>query len=184
MKNALKNKISQSYAKAMFDAALAENCEEKIFDDVSKLKSATDADIEIVKMLSNPMWKREDKKSALRDMAKQIELQQITLDTLLLMADNSRLAVLVSVLDDYKRIYYQAKDMAEVNVKTAAELTKEQDLRLKANLEKWLNKKVVINYKIEPEILGGLLIECGSLMFDDSLKGKLEKLKNVMKGND
>ena len=61
-------------------------------------------------------------------------------------------------------------------------MKKDQDERLKRCLEKWLQKKVVIKYTIKPEILGGLLVECGSIMFDDSLKGKLEKLELLMKG--
>ena len=69
-----------------------------------------------------------------------------------------------------------------MSVTSAAVLKKDQDERLKRGLEKWLQKKVVIKYTIKPEILGGLLVECGSIMFDDSLKGKLEKLELLMKG--
>ena len=45
-----------------------------------------------------------------------------------------------------------------------------------------LGKQVVINYELNPKILGGLRVQCGSKMFDNSLASKLNYLENVMKG--
>ena len=53
---------------------------------------------------------------------------------------------------------------------------------LTANLEKMLSKKVVVNYEICPEILGGLIVKFGSSMIDDSIRGKLNRLEIMMKG--
>ena len=50
-------------------------------------------------------------------------------------------------------------------------------------LEKLLKQKIIINYSINPTILGGLIIEYGSTRIDDSLKGKLSRLEQVMKGS-
>ena len=82
-------------------------------------------------------------------------------------------------------IFSDPKDDAEKEGDSNIEWKKsgiDKHERLKRSLEKWLQKKVVIKYTIKPEILGGLLVECGSIMFDDSLKGKLEKLELLMKG--
>ena len=55
------------------------------------------------------------------------------------------------------------------------------DRRLK-KASAWLNKKVVVKYTVKPEILERMLVECSSLMVDDSVKGKLDKLELLMKG--
>lgn len=72
--------------------------------------------------------------------------------------------------------------MQEVEVESVKELSAAQDKKLQANLEKVLGKKVVVSYKIRPELIGGLRIKFGSEMIDNSVISKLNRLENVMKG--
>ena len=178
-----KNKLSLSYAKAVYEAAADTKNEDKVLSDFNMLKAAMKSDSHILTMLSNPLWQPEAKKEALQEIVQKLELNEITLNFLTTAADNNRLSLLPLVFDDYRELYFTGHNMVEVKVSSVSGLNSDQHNQLQAALEKWLKKKVVINYKIEPEILGGLLIECGSMIFDDSVKGKLEKLKNQMKGN-
>ena len=70
----------------------------------------------------------------------------------------------------------------EVEVQSAGALSPAQDKSLTAALEKMLSGKVVVNYQIRPEILGGLIVKFGSSMIDDSICGKLNRLEIMMKG--
>ena len=178
MKKDSKNKLAASYADAMFEAARAAKAGSRVLSDVETLKE----DPKIVGMLANPLWKTDAKKAAVSEIGNRLGLSGVTVNALLVAADNNRLNLLPKILDRYKALFYAADNIAEVSVTSATVLKKEQDERLKRSLEKWLQKKVVIKYTIKPEILGGLLVECGSIMFDDSLKGKLEKLGLLMKG--
>ena len=67
-------------------------------------------------------------------------------------------------------------------VKTVAELSDAQKKKLTSAMEKYTGKKVVVDYQIRPELLGGLLIECDSKVIDDSIKGKIDRLTLLMKG--
>ncbi len=182
MKKDSKNKLAASYADAMFEAARAAKAGSRVLSDVETLKSALEEDPKIVGMLANPLWKTDAKKAAVSEIGSRLGLSGVTVNALLTAADNNRLNLLPEILDRCKALFYAADNIAEVSVTSAAVLKKDQDERLKRGLEKWLQKKVVIKYTIKPEILGGLLVECGSIMFDDSLKGKLEKLELLMKG--
>ena len=176
MKKDSKNKLAASYADAMFEAARAAKAGSRVLSDVETLKSALEEDPKIVGMLANPLWKTD----AVSEIGSRLGLSGVTVNALLTAADNNRLNLLPEILDRCKALFYAADNIAEVSVTSAAVLKKDQDERLKRGLEKWLQKKVVIKYTIKPEILGGLLVECGSIMFDDSLKGKLEKLELLM----
>ena len=184
MKKDSKNKLAASYADAMFEAARAAKAGSRVLSDVETLKSALEEDPKIVGMLANPLWKTDAKtdakKAAVSEIGSRLGLSGVTVNALLTAADNNRLNLLPEILDRCKALFYAADNIAEVSVTSAAVLKKDQDERLKRGLEKWLQKKVVIKYTIKPEILGGLLVECGSIMFDDSLKGKLEKLELLM----
>ncbi len=180
MKKDSKNKLAASYAEALYKVS-ADN-RENILADIEKLRQAVKADARILERLSNPLWKAEDKKQTLAEIGRALELNAATVNTLQLVAENGRLNALSEILDAYVRIYYAANNIAEVSVGSAVALTPDQEARLKGALEEKLRKKVVIKYQIKPELLGGLLIECGSMMIDDSVKGKLDRLELLMKG--
>ncbi len=182
MKKNSKHKLASSYAQAMYEAAAAAGAGEQVFADVVCLGEALKQDGQIEKMLSSPLWRTDAKKAAVAEIGIRLGLNEVTVNTLEVAADNNRLGLLGEMLSAFTKIYYTENNMAEVHVKSAMALLPEQDRRLKKSLEKWLNKKVVVKYTIKPGILGGLLIECGSLMVDDSVKGKLDKLELLMKG--
>ena len=99
-----------------------------------------------------------------------------------ILAENSRMAELSGALDEFKHIYYRRHGVEEVEVLTVKALSAAQDKKLKTLLEKKLSKKVLINYTIKPELLGGLIVKYGSSMIDDSIAGKLTRLEIIMKG--
>ena len=86
------------------------------------------------------------------------------------------------MLKAYTGVYYAKNNISQVNVQTAIDLSEEQKNNLVSAMESYLGNKVVVKYQIKPEILGGLVIECGTKLIDDSIKGKLERLELLMKG--
>ncbi len=180
MKKDSKNKLAASYAKALYKVSASS--QKDVLTGVEKFRQALKADARILEKLSNPLWKTEDKKQALAEIGRFFGLNAAAISTLQLVAENGRLNALPEILDAYVRIYNAANNIAEVSVGSAVALTSGQKKRLKGVLEEKLRKKVVIKYQIKPELLGGLLIEYGSMMIDDSVKGKLDRLELLMKG--
>lgn len=178
----LKNKLAASYAQAWFSAAKDEQKEDKVWRDVKILTTAIKEDASIIKKLSNPLWENKIKKEAIKEIGKYLDLQEVSVHALNEITDHNRLYLLSEILSHFNKIYYAANNIEEVFVTSALKLTPTQDEKLRQVLEQNLNKKVVIKYIIKPEILGGLLIEYGSVMLDDTLKGKLKKLELLMKG--
>ena len=82
----------------------------------------------------------------------------------------------------YKEPIPIAHGYEEVEVETVKQLSATQNKKLQQNLEKMLDKKVVVTYKITPELIGGLRIKFGSEMIDNSLVSKLNRLEIEMKG--
>ena len=118
----------------------------------------------------------------LKKTADILGLKKETLNCLKIIVENNRISDLLLILDDFKNVYYKKHGIAEIVVETVKKLTSSQDTKLKKVLEKIASKKVVIEYKINPMLLGGLRVQMGSEMFDDSLAHKLNYLENVMKG--
>ena len=103
-------------------------------------------------------------------------------NTIQTIIENGRASLLDQTAKKFIDVYYKKKNISQVSVQTAIKLSDTQQKKLEASLVRHLGKKVVVNYKINPEILGGLLIECDSKLIDDSIKGKLDRIKLMMKG--
>lgn len=182
MKKSSKTKIARVYSTALYEVAASSDSVDKICDDIIKLHSVIKEDINLISYLSNPLWSETDKFDVLKKTADILGLKKETLNCLKIIVENNRVSDLLLILDDFKNVYYKKHGIAEIVVETVKTLTSSQDARLKEVLEKIASKKVVVEYKINPLLLGGLRVQIGSEMFDDSLAHKLNYLENVMKG--
>ncbi len=182
MKKISKAKIISTYADALYGAAEEKNAVSRVFEDVKRLSDIFRSDETLVKYLANPVWNLESKKQALAEIAEKLKLDKETLNCLDIIASNNRFAELLPILDEFTHIWYRKSGIVEVEVQSADVLSPIQDKNLTAALEKMLSGKVVVNYQIRPEILGGLIVKFGSSMIDDSIRGKLNRLEIMMKG--
>lgn len=182
MKKNEKNKLIKSYAEAFYGAASASSLSEKVFAEIEDFVDLLKKDTKLMKYLSGPLLKDSDKKEILVDITEKKNFSQPVIGLVKTMADNGRVALLPEVLKAYADVYYAENNISQVKVQTAIELSGKQKSDLVSALENYLGNKVVVKYQIKPEILGGLVIECGTKLIDDSIKGKLERLELLMKG--
>lgn len=182
MKKVSKSKIISTYANSLYQAAEETKKVERVVKDIDTLRQILSEDSQIISYLSNQIWETDSKQQAIASIAKKLKLSEEVKACLDILAENNRMAELSGILDEFKRIYYQEHGVEEVEVQTVKSLTSAQDKKIKTLLEKKLAKKVLINYTIKPELLGGLVIKYGSSMIDDSIARKLTRLEIIMKG--
>lgn len=182
MKKISKIQVAANYAQALYAAAEQDNIPDRVRRDCETLAASLVAAPEL-KALDNPVWKTSRKKELAAQIAGILNLSRPVKEFLELVAENNRFGIINAILKEFFRISNQKQGILEVAVESARELKPEQDKKLKNGLEKLLNQKIIINYKINPEILGGLIIQYNSTRIDDSLLGKLNRLEQVMKGN-
>lgn len=99
-----------------------------------------------------------------------------------LLAENRRLALLPEIAAQFAVLRAEAEGSADVEVSTAMELSPEQLARLGAALAQRLNRKVQLTQKIDPALIGGAIVRHGDLVFDGSLRGRLERMAAAMSG--
>lgn len=182
MKKKSNIKISSTYAKAWYDGAVQEKELEKAFAESKMLEKAFSA--EDIKNLSSPIIPQNIKTQIINEISKKLKLSSITSSFLNVLNDNKRISHLSYILKDFNSLYFKGKDIVEVFVQTVKPLTSSQNEKLEKSLEKFLSKKVAINYEISPDIIGGLKIMYDTYQIDDSIKGKLTQVERIMKGNE
>lgn len=181
MRASLKNKLAVSYAEGLYEAEDAVG-QDQALADAFALSGALKNDAKIAKYLNNPLWKTEDKKSALLEAAQSLSLGQGWRRCLELLAENHRLGELAAVAAAYVKVYYRQREIVETEVISAVPLNAEEKRRLQQTLEQNLSRQVAVCYTVNPAVLGGLIVQCGSKRLDDSLSGKLNQLELLMRG--
>lgn len=182
MKKESKIKIASTYAQALYDAAEEKKCLDAVLHNVDELLNSYPDYKDSVAFLANPLWALDDKIAALKAVAIKIKLHSEVLNCLEIVAQNNRFSEYKLILEIFRQIYFEKHNIAQVDVETVMPLTETQDKNLKTNLKNFLKKDVLINYHINPDIMGGLVVSYNSEMIDDSLKGKLNRLETIMKG--
>lgn len=182
MKKDSKNKIAHVYAQALYEASEQGKVTDKVYKDILLLLDVFTKNNEFVKSFSNPIWDRDSKKSALKEIAEKLKISQDTLNCLSVVTDNDRFPEIDLILRAFVEIYYQKHNMLEVEITSAKALSNVQNKKILEALSSRLGKKIIPDFVVDPEILGGLKIKYGSVMIDDSVLGKLNRLEIMMKG--
>ena len=99
-----------------------------------------------------------------------------------LLADNRRLALLPEITSQYEALRADVENTVEVTVTSAMPLTAEQADRLVAALAKRLGRTVRLHSTVDPALVGGAVVRAGDFVVDGSLRGRIERLGNIMAG--
>jgi len=115
-------------------------------------------------------------------VAEKADMNSLTSRFVGLMATNRRLFALRAVIADYKDLLAGRRGETTAEVTSASKLTEKQLLAVRAALKKAVGTAVAVNAKVDPTLLGGLVVKVGSRMIDSSLRTKLQQLRLSMKG--
>lgn len=177
MKKTSKIKVVQNFARALFRAALDADNMEKTQKDLNTLKQ-----IENISSVGFPLLEHHQQ-TELIDMLKQkLKLQKTTVNFLNLLVQTRAVGLFSDIADEFDNLVLADRHIAPIVVETAQMLSKSQEEKLLKGLRIKLKRDVVLTYKLNPNLLGGLVVRIGSLQIDDSLAHKIKTLNNIMKG--
>lgn len=175
------SEIAQRYAGALFDLARDANALDSVENEINALLKAigTSADLRIV--LASPVYDAEDQRKAIGAVAEKAGFSALTRNFIGLVARNRRLFALEAMASAFAARLAAHRGEVTAEAISAAPLNEEQAKRLRGEIERVVGKAVKLSMRVDPELLGGLIVKVGSKMIDSSLKTKLSRLKSVMK---
>jgi F-type H+-transporting ATPase subunit delta len=134
------------------------------------------------RFIKSPVLSRTDQSKGIAAIADKAQLSPLSHKFLGLVAANRRLFALPGMIVGFRAILAERRGEATAQVTSAAPLSEGQKASLVDALKKAVGRNVDIVSKVDPSILGGLIVKVGSRMVDSSLKSKLQRLKLAMKG--
>ena len=174
--------LAGRYASALFDLARDERQIDAVSRSLDSLNQALADSRDFSELVGSPMVGREDAGKAFAALGPQLGLDPITTNFLAVLARNGRKNQLRNVIRDFKRLAADHRGEATAEVTTAHSLKDDQIKALKAQLKGRAGRDVTIDAKVDPSILGGIVVKLGSQMIDSSIRTKLNRLAQAMKG--
>jgi F-type H+-transporting ATPase subunit delta len=174
--------VSGRYASALFELASEEKTVEPTAEALNSFQAIVDGSADLQRLMKSPIFKSDDQLATLAAIAAKAKISGIALNFLKVMASNRRLAAVPGAITAFNTLVAQSKGEAAAEVTSAEALSAKQITDLKAALKSTIGSDFALTLKVDPEILGGLIVKVGSRMLDNSLRTKLNSLKVAMKG--
>ncbi len=170
------------YASALFDLARTEKAEAAVEGSLAKLKEALAESTDLKTMISSPLLGREAAGRGMMAVAQRMKLDPLTVKFLGVLSKNRRLSALPLIIRNYQQLAANARGEITADVTSAHELTEDQKGAVKTVLRANFHRDVALNTRVDPSILGGLIVQVGSRLINSSLKTKLDNIGRAMKG--
>lgn len=174
--------LAGRYATALFGLARDEKQIDAVSRSLDTIEAAIAESADFKALTSSPLIGRGDAGKAVRALTPTMGLDPITARFLGVLADNGRLSELTNVVRLFRRLAADHRGETTAEVTSAHALSDDQVAALKTKLKARVGRDVAIDAKVDPELLGGIVVRLGSQMIDASIRTKLNTLAQAMKG--
>jgi len=170
--------VDRVYARALFDAALDEDRLEQVRAEIAEIAVAVAEIPELRELLRNPQLDPRARAAALEDMLSGGE--QLVRNFVLLLADKGRAARFEEIARELERLVAEREGILSAELTTAVELSDAEARKLLGQIEEAAGRKVEATRKVDPDLIGGVVIQVGSYRLDASVRGRLERLRREL----
>ena len=153
-----------------------------VANDLRALKRMIEASGDLRRLTRSPIISRGEQAKAMATILGQAGAGGTVRHFVGVAAHNRRLFLLPEMIDAYLKLLAARRGEVSADVVSATTLAPAQVEALKSQLAKLVGKAVNLNFKIDPDLIGGLIVKVGSRMVDSSLRSKLQRLQLAMKG--
>ena len=174
--------IAERYASAVYELADEARELDGLADDLRSLNALLNESADLQTLIRTPLIDADAKAAAIGAVLEQGGASDLTRRFIAVVARNNRLFVLPATIDAF--LAELARRRGEITAEvSSAQLLKQSQLEAVTNaLRSALGGKVTVDAKLDPSLIGGLVVRVGSRMIDASLKSKLQRLQLAMKG--
>jgi F-type H+-transporting ATPase subunit delta len=174
--------LAGRYAAALFELADEGKALDAVAEDLKTLQNALGASEDLTRLVRSPVLDRDEQWKAMAALLDKMGVSDLTKKFLGVVTANRRLFALSGIIRAYLDELAARRGEVTADVVSARPLTDSQVRELEDALRKAVGGKVAIAPRVDPSILGGLIVKVGSRMIDSSLRTQLQKLKFAMKG--
>ena len=179
-KSTFSNSTSKSYALALYELAKENSELNKVEDGMNGIKVLLNESSDFKEMILNPTVTKEEKNKVITKMVAQYSFCQSLKKFLGFLTIKNRLFFLNKIIGSFMGFVSFNKGELKAKLISSKELSKKELEKIQTELSKDFQSSLKIEYSHDPSLIGGLIIQVGSIMVDTSIKSKLRHLEKDM----
>ena len=166
------------YARALFDAAKERDGLSQVRDDLTSFVQALDDVPELDALLRNPQIDPRAKADTLEAILGGVD--ELVRNFLLVTIEKNRAAELREIRNEFERLVAAEERRLTVELTTANKLSDDEAQQIVSQIEKASGRPVEASRSVDPSLIGGIVLQAGSLRVDASVRGRLERLRRQL----
>jgi F-type H+-transporting ATPase subunit delta len=167
--------LAQVYSRALFAAAREHGRLDELREQLNQFADALDSNRELAVFFFSPYFSTQEKQSSLRRLLDGAD--ELFLNFLSLLIENHRMPVIFRIRQEYERLWDEENRVLPVEITSAIALDKATTEGLGATIGERTGRKVALAARVDPDILGGIIIRVGNSILDASIRNRLEQLR-------
>jgi len=173
--------LAERYAAALFDLADERRILDEVASDLRELRAMLQGSSDFLRLIRSPVVSRDQQAEAILTVAEHAGFSPLVRDFLAVVARNRRLFAVPTMIEAFLAKLAARRGEVTAQVVAAQPLSETQLASLNEQLRRSIGSRVSVDVRIDPGLIGGLVVKLGSRMVDGSIKSKLQRLQLAMK---
>jgi len=174
--------IVERYSKALLELSIESKKLDVVSNDIQNIIKLLDNNDDFYKVLKSPILSREDQKKVIENIFSKVEVSQIVLNFFLVVCTNRRSFIIDRICNRFVEMEKDFKGEVRAQI-ISTEAPDNEDLsKIEKIIKDTIKSDVSLTSKVDKSIIGGYILNIGSVMLDGSIKSKLQGLRVLMKG--
>lgn len=173
--------VAGRYASALFDLARDQGAIDAVMGDLDRFGALVDESPDLARLLRNPVFTAEEQSRAIDAVLTRAGIGGLTGNFIRLVASKRRLFALTDMIRAYRALVAQAKGIVPAQVTVAAQPSAQVLDEIRAAVRDMAKAEVDLHIKVDPQLIGGLVVKLGSRMIDASVRTKLNSIRLSLK---
>jgi F-type H+-transporting ATPase subunit delta len=167
--------IAAVYARALFEAALEQDKLDTVREQLAEFADAVDSQRELQVFLFSPYFSTEEKREGLERAV--VDAEPLFVNFLGLLSEKHRLPAVFRIRRVFDDLWQDHNRLLPVEITSAVELDEAIVGQIGDAISEQTDRKVELTARVEPDILGGIMVRVGNMVLDGSIRNRLEQLR-------
>lgn len=175
----LENAVARRYAQAFFAIAQEKNMVDNLEAELKAVVDVINENEDMKRLIEHQLVSPEEKKAVINKVFSE-EVSELTVNFLNVITEKYRAAYIPAIYEEFVSYANESRNMVDAEVKAPVALSDADLENLKDKLAAATGMSVRIHSKVDPSLIGGVMVRIGDKVIDGSLSGKLDRLKDVL----
>jgi F-type H+-transporting ATPase subunit delta len=167
--------IAEVYARSLFEVAKEHGDLDRVREEIGQFADALEQDRDLRLFFFSPYFSSEEKRDAVERVVS--DADERVVNFLKLLAERHRMPVLPRIRRDFESLWAKENKLLPVTVTSAVDLDEGLVQDIGKKIEEQTGQRVELSSKVDPELLGGLVVRVGNTVLDASVRNRLEQLR-------